>query len=112
MSLVGPRPLMMEYLDRYSARQMQRHDVKPGITGWTQLNGRNSLTWDQKFEYDLWYVEHGSLRLDALILVRTVWKVLTGEGVTPPGSQEVSPFWGKRSHDDRGPQQQEGRADG
>jgi sugar transferase EpsL len=112
MSLVGPRPLMMDYLDRYSARQMQRHDVKPGITGWTQLNGRNSLTWDQKFEYDLWYVEHGSLMLDALILVRTVWKVLTGEGVTPPGREEVPQFRGNPHQDDRGPEQQEGRADG
>jgi sugar transferase EpsL len=112
MSLVGPRPLIMEYLERYSTRQMRRHDVKPGITGWTQLNGRNSLAWDEKFEYDLWYVEHGSLLLDAAILVRTVWKVLTGEGVTPPGGEEVPMFQGSPPGSDRGPRQREGRADG
>ena len=110
MSLVGPRPLMMEYLDRYSPRQMRRHDVKPGITGWTQLNGRNSLTWDEKFEYDLWYVEHRSVLLDVVILVRTVWKVLTGEGVNAPG-REVPEFRGSPPGRDRGPQQREGRAD-
>jgi lipopolysaccharide/colanic/teichoic acid biosynthesis glycosyltransferase len=112
MSLVGPRPLLMEYLDRYSARQMRRHEVKPGITGWTQLNGRNSLTWEQKFDYDLWYVEHGSLSLDALILVRTVWKVLTGEGVTPPGREDVTEFRGSPRGRDRKAQQGERRTDG
>jgi sugar transferase EpsL len=112
MSLVGPRPLLMDYLDRYSARQMRRHDVRPGITGWTQLNGRNSLTWEQKFERDLWYVDHGSLMLDAVILVRTVWKVVTGEGVTPPGREEVSKFRGSPPRRDSGTQQREGRTDG
>jgi lipopolysaccharide/colanic/teichoic acid biosynthesis glycosyltransferase len=111
MSLVGPRPLMMEYLGRYSARQMRRHDVKPGITGWTQLNGRNSLTWEQKFEYDLWYVDHGSLLLDVVILVRTVWKVLTGKGVTPPGREDVPTFLGNGGSEDSR-RHEEGRVDG
>lgn len=95
MSLVGPRPLLMRYLDRYTPDQMRRHEVRPGITGWTQLNGRNALSWDEKFDLDLWYVEHRSLLLDCRILVGTMWKVLTGEGVTPRTSEEVPEFLGE-----------------
>ena len=96
MSLVGPRPLFMRYLDRYSPEQMRRHEVKPGMTGWTQLNGRNALTWEEKFAFDIWYVDNRSLILDTKILIRTFWKVLTGEGVTPRTSADVPEFWGER----------------
>lgn len=85
MSLVGPRPLLMSYLDRYTPRLRKRHDVKPGITGWCQVNGRNSLTWDQKFEYDLWYVERWSLLLDFKILAMTVGRVARKAGIEGPG---------------------------
>jgi sugar transferase EpsL len=81
MSLVGPRPLLMEYLERYSAEEMRRHEVKPGITGWAQVNGRNATSWEERFALDVWYVEHWSLALDVRILLRTVWTVLAGEGV-------------------------------
>jgi lipopolysaccharide/colanic/teichoic acid biosynthesis glycosyltransferase len=97
MSLVGPRPLMMEYLDRYSPEQQHRHDVLPGITGWAQVHGRNALTWEQKFEHDLWYVEHQSFWLDINILVRTIWKVLSREGITQPGHATQEPFRGSSS---------------
>ena len=76
MSLVGPRPLRMEYLDRYSPTQARRHEVRPGMTGWAQVNGRNAMTWDEKFELDVWYVDHRSLLLDLRILIRTVAHVL------------------------------------
>jgi lipopolysaccharide/colanic/teichoic acid biosynthesis glycosyltransferase len=95
MSLVGPRPLLMEYLDRYTPEQERRHEVKPGITGWTQLNGRNALTWEEKFRLDVWYVDNRSLLLDCRILIRTLWKVITGEGVNPPGSEQVEVFRGR-----------------
>jgi sugar transferase EpsL len=94
MSLVGPRPLMIEYLDRYSPEQRHRHDVLPGITGWSQVNGRNTLTWEQKFEHDLWYVAHQSFWLDVKILLRTIWKVLRCEGITQPGHATMEPFKG------------------
>jgi len=94
MSLVGPRPLLMRYLKRYSAEQARRHEVLPGITGWTQVNGRNANTWEQKFEYDVWYVDHWSLRLDAKILVITLWKVLTREGISQPGQATAEEFRG------------------
>jgi sugar transferase EpsL len=94
MSLVGPRPLLMEYLPRYTPEQMRRHDVRPGITGWTQVNGRNALTWDDKFALDVWYVEHQSLRLDLDILGRTVRQVLTGRGVSAPGRATTEVFGG------------------
>ena len=81
MSLVGPRPLLMEYLDRYTPEQARRHDVKPGITGWAQVNGRNALSWEEKFQLDLWYVQHRSLRLDLWILCLTVSMVLRREGI-------------------------------
>lgn len=82
MSLVGPRPLMAQYLERYSEAQMRRHDVRPGITGWAQINGRNSVSWSQRFELDLWYVANYSLRLDLYILARTVWTVFRREGIS------------------------------
>jgi sugar transferase EpsL len=81
MSLVGPRPLLMQYLERYTPRQMRRHDVLPGITGWAQINGRNAVGWDERFALDLWYVQHRSFRLDLAILVATVRMVLRREGI-------------------------------
>jgi lipopolysaccharide/colanic/teichoic acid biosynthesis glycosyltransferase len=94
MSLVGPRPLLLEYLALYSPEQARRHDVRPGITGWSQVNGRNALTWEEKFAYDVWYVDHRSLRLDADILQRTVQQVLSGHGVSAPGHDTIEPFRG------------------
>jgi lipopolysaccharide/colanic/teichoic acid biosynthesis glycosyltransferase len=94
MSLVGPRPLLMEYLPLYSPEQARRHDVRPGITGWTQVNGRNALTWDEKFAHDVWYVDHRSFRLDAAILARTVKQVVSGHGVSAPGHATMEPFRG------------------
>ncbi len=94
MSLVGPRPLLMRYLERYSAEQARRHDVLPGITGWTQVNGRNANTWEQKFKYDVWYVDHWSVRLDVKILLITLWKVLTREGISQPGQATAEEFMG------------------
>jgi lipopolysaccharide/colanic/teichoic acid biosynthesis glycosyltransferase len=87
MSLVGPRPLLVQYLSRYSPRQARRHDVRPGMTGWVQVNGRNSLDWDRKFELDVWYVDNGSLLVDLKILLKTVWRVLGRKGITGPGGQ-------------------------
>lgn len=94
MSLVGPRPLLPEYLSLYSDRQRQRHDVKPGITGWAQVNGRNTITWSQKFEYDLWYVEHLSFLLDLKILWLTVAKVFKREGINAATSATIDKFTG------------------
>lgn len=87
MALVGPRPLLMRYLPRYSERQMRRHDVRPGITGWAQVNGRNAISWEEKFELDLWYVENQSLWLDVKILALTVFKVLKREGIAGDGGE-------------------------
>jgi lipopolysaccharide/colanic/teichoic acid biosynthesis glycosyltransferase len=95
MSLVGPRPLLMEYLPRYSAEQARRHEVRPGITGWAQVNGRNAVTWDEKFALDVWYVEHRSLRLDFEILGKTVSQVFSGHGVSAPGHATMAPFRGR-----------------
>ena len=94
MSLVGPRPLLMRYLDRYSPEQMRRHEIRPGITGWTQVNGRNALSWEEKFALDLWYVDNRSLALDLKILLLTVWKALKREGITRPGWATTEEFWG------------------
>jgi sugar transferase EpsL len=94
MSLVGPRPLLLEYLPLYSSEQARRHEVRPGITGWSQVNGRNALTWEEKFTLDVWYVDHRSLRLDAEILGRTVRQVLSGRGVSAPGHDTMEPFRG------------------
>jgi lipopolysaccharide/colanic/teichoic acid biosynthesis glycosyltransferase len=94
MSLVGPRPLLMEYLPRYTPEQMRRHEVRPGITGWAQVNGRNALTWEQKFEFDLWYVDHCNLWLDIKILVLTLIRVFQREGISQPGRATVEYFKG------------------
>ena len=82
MSLVGPRPLLMEYLPLYSEYQLRRHEVKPGITGWAQINGRNAISWQKKFELDVWYVKNQSICLDFKILMLTIWKVAKREGVS------------------------------
>jgi sugar transferase EpsL len=94
MSLVGPRPLLMQYLDRYSPEQMRRHEVKPGITGWAQVNGRNAITWEEKFELDVWYVDHQSLWLDLRIIALTILKVLKREGISHPGQATMAEFMG------------------
>jgi sugar transferase EpsL len=94
MSLVGPRPLLMQYLDRYTPEQARRHDVKPGITGPAQVNGRNALAWDERFRLDLWYVEHCSLSIDIRILGRTAWKVATRDGITQSGHVTAGEFMG------------------
>ena len=94
MSLVGPRPLLPEYLPRYSARQVRRLEVKPGITGWAQVNGRNALSWEQKLELDVWYVEHNGFWLDLKILGLTLVKVLRREGVSQSGHATMPEFMG------------------
>jgi sugar transferase EpsL len=94
MSLVGPRPLLMQYLERYSAEQARRHDVLPGITGWAQINGRNALTWQDKFRLDIWYVDHWSLGLDVRILLQTFWKTINQEGISQPGRATADEFMG------------------
>jgi len=92
MSIVGPRPLLMGYLDRYSQEQARRHEVKPGITGWAQVNGRNAITWEQKFEYDVWYVDNHSFRLDLKILAMTIWKIIKMEGINQQGHATAEEF--------------------
>lgn len=94
MSLVGPRPLLMEYLPLYSDRQARRHEVKPGITGWAQINGRNALSWEEKFELDVWYVENRTLWLDIKILFLTVWQVVKRDGISQDGEATMSRFTG------------------
>lgn len=96
MSLVGPRPLLMQYLDRYTPEQMRRHDVRPGITGWAQVRGRNGVSWEEKFAMDVWYVDNVSLKTDLLILVRTIWKTLRREGINQKGQATVQEFTGSR----------------
>ena len=96
MSLVGPRPLLMQYLPLYSTGQMRRHDVLPGITGWAQVNGRNALSWQDKFALDVWYVDHWSFGLDLRILLMTVWKSFKREGINQPGTETVEYFRGNR----------------
>lgn len=94
MSLVGPRPLLMEYLPLYSPEQARRHEVRPGITGWAQVSGRNALTWEEKFRLDVWYVDHRSIWLDSKILWLTVHKVLSREGVNATGEATMPKFTG------------------
>ncbi|MEZ8967568.1 sugar transferase [Vibrio breoganii] len=94
MSLVGPRPLLMKYLPLYNERQATRHNVLPGITGWAQVNGRNAISWEQKFDYDVWYVENRSLWLDIKILFMTVKKVLVKEGISAEGEATITEFKG------------------
>ncbi len=94
MSLVGPRPLLMDYLERYSPEQARRHEVKPGITGWAQVNGRNALSWEEKFTLDVWYVDHWSLGLDAKIIWKTMQKVLQRDGISLDGHATMPEFTG------------------
>ncbi len=94
LSLVGPRPLLMQYVPVYTPEQARRHDVKPGITGWAQVNGRNAISWEDKFSYDVWYVEHWSLWLDLKILILTLTKVLRQSGITQAGQATMSEFTG------------------
>lgn len=94
MSLVGPRPLLMEYLPLYSPEQARRHDAKPGITGWAQINGRNAISWDDKFRLDVWYVDHASIWLDMQVLVLTVWRVLRRDGISAAGEATMPKFTG------------------
>lgn len=101
MSLVGPRPLLMRYLPRYSATQRRRHEVRPGVTGWAQVNGRNALSWDEKFDLDVWYVDHVGFRLDVRILWRTVVGVLGRRGVSAAGHATMPEFMGSDTTGER-----------
>jgi lipopolysaccharide/colanic/teichoic acid biosynthesis glycosyltransferase len=96
MSFVGPRPLMNQYLERYTPEQARRHEAMPGITGWAQIHGRNSLTWEEKFLLDVWYVDHQSFMLDLRILAVTAWKVLRREGISQEGYVAASEFMGSK----------------
>jgi len=96
MSLVGPRPLLMEYMPLYTPEQARRHAVRPGITGWAQVNGRNAVNWDERFKLDVWYVDHQSFRLDLRILWLTFIQVLRAEGINEPGAATMSKFTGNR----------------
>lgn len=99
MSLVGPRPLLLAYLDRYTPEQAQRHSVLPGMTGWAQINGRNAISWDAKFTYDLWYIDHRSFWLDLVILWRTVFRVLARDGICAHnGTSTGDEFFGERAN--------------
>ena len=95
MSLIGPRPLLTHYVHLYSEFQNRRHEVKPGITGWAQVNGRNAISWNKKFELDVWYVDHCSFWLDVTILLKTVIKVLKSDGITAVDSATIEPFYGQ-----------------
>ena len=101
MSLVGPRPLLPRYLPRYSAEQAQRHRVRPGITGWAQVKGRNALGWDEKLALDAWYARHCSLGLDLRILALTIWRLLRPQGISAPGEATAPEFMGPASPIDR-----------
>jgi len=92
MSLIGPRPLLMRYLQRYTSEQMRRHHTKPGITGWAQIHGRNALSWEERFRYDVWYVDHQSAVLDLKIIFLTIKKIIKREGITHPGSATMKEF--------------------
>ncbi len=94
MSLVGPRPLLMQYLTRYSPEQRRRHEVRPGVTGWAQVHGRNALSWEEKFRHDVWYVDHVSFGLDLVILIKSVGVVLRGSGVSQAGRATADEFMG------------------
>jgi len=94
MSLVGPRPLLMQYLERYTPEQRRRHDLKPGITGWAQVNGRNALDWERKFDLDLWYVDHQGFWLDIRILAKTLLQVVQRDGISQPGHATMPEFFG------------------
>jgi lipopolysaccharide/colanic/teichoic acid biosynthesis glycosyltransferase len=94
MSLVGPRPLLVAYLDRYTPEQARRHEVRPGLTGWAQINGRNATSWEERFRLDVWYVDHRSMLLDLCILARTVGAVLRRQGISAPGEATMGEFRG------------------
>jgi sugar transferase EpsL len=96
MSLVGPRPLLMQYLERYTPEQARRHEVKPGITGWAQINGRNAISWEEKFKLDVWYVNHLSFGLDLSIIFLTLWKIFKREDINQVGEATMSEFTGTR----------------
>lgn len=98
MSLVGPRPLLPRYVSHYNAHQKRRHDVKPGLTGWAQIHGRNAMSWERKFDLDIWYVDHRSLALDALILARTAGLVFRGHGVSHPEHSTMPEFLASRAN--------------
>ena len=93
MSIVGPRPLLMQYLERYTPEQARRHEVKPGITGWAQVNGRNAISWEEKFKLDVWYVDNGSMWLDLKIIGMTAWKILKREGISQEGQATAEEFY-------------------
>lgn len=97
MSLVGPRPLLMQYLGRYTPEQARRHEVRPGLTGWAQVNGRNALSWEERFALDVWYVDHRSLALDLHILILTVARVLRRDGIAQPGQATMLEFTGSET---------------
>lgn len=97
MSFIGPRPLLMQYLSLYSPEQARRHDVKPGFSGWAQINGRNSLSWEEKFRLDVWYVDHQSFWLDVCIFLITIWKVIRREGISAAGDATMPLFRGNHN---------------
>ena len=94
MSLVGPRPLLVKYLDRYNDNQLRRLEVKPGLTGWAQINGRNSISWEEKFQYDVWYVDNQSLKLDLIIIFKTIGQVIRGKGIHHKNHPTMEEFMG------------------
>ncbi|HQO17516.1 MAG TPA: sugar transferase [Methylotenera sp.] len=98
MSLVGPRPLLIQYLDRYTPDQARRHSVRPGITGWAQVNGRNAISWEEKFKLDVWYVDHQSIWLDIKILLLTIYKVFRRSGISANDSTTMPEFMGSATH--------------
>jgi sugar transferase EpsL len=102
LSFVGPRPLLMEYLPRYSKEQARRHEVRPGITGWAQVNGRNAISWEEKFELDIWYIDHHNFRLDMKILWLTLFEVLKREGVSAYGHATMPEFLGTQKNEHKG----------
>jgi len=95
MSLVGPRPLLVKYLARYSENQLRRLEVKPGLTGWAQINGRNSISWEKKFEYDVWYIDNRSLKLDFIIIIKTIGQVIKGKGINHKNHPTMEEFMGR-----------------
>jgi lipopolysaccharide/colanic/teichoic acid biosynthesis glycosyltransferase len=111
MSLVGPRPLLPEYLDLYSRHQARRHEVRPGVTGWAQVNGRNAITWEEKFELDVWYVENKSFLLDLKILWMTLLQVLRRDGINQPGHATMPRFQGNRTRQSNATEAQDASVD-
>lgn len=99
MSFIGPRPLLMQYIQLYSSDQARRHEVKPGFSGWAQINGRNSISWDEKFRLDVWYVDHQSFWLDLRIFLVTIWKVIRRQGISAAGEATMAPFTGTAANE-------------